>query len=105
MAVLQQLTLLWKLRTLVRHPVRSFKLFLDRETPLQSKLLPVFALIYTISPLDFLPDVFPILGQFDDVTILVLFIAYALSRIPNSVYERQGLDPKRSKIDYTKELP
>lgn len=104
MAIIQNLTLMWKLRTLVRHPIRTVKLFIDRETPLQSKILPVAALLYTVFPLDFLPDIFPILGWFDDATLFILFVGYALSRIPDAVFTRAGLDPKRAKIDYTKEL-
>lgn len=105
MTPLQNLTLLWKLRTLVRHPIRTTKVVIDRETPWVSKLLPIFAIIYAALPLDFLPDIFPILGWFDDATILVLLFSYALSRVPDSVYERAGLDPACAKIDYTKELP
>jgi uncharacterized membrane protein YkvA (DUF1232 family) len=105
MAILQNLTILWKLRTFLRHPIRTVKVVFDKETPLSSKLLPIFAILYAAFPLDFLPDIFPILGWFDDATVLILLISYALSRIPDAVYHRAGLDPARTKIDYTKELP
>lgn len=102
---LQHLTLIWKLRSLVRHPVRTTKLLADAETPLVAKLLPLVALAYAALPLDFLPDIFPIIGWFDDVTIVILFVSYALSRIPDAAYARAGLDPARMKLDYTRELP
>lgn len=92
MIPLKHLTILWKLRTLARHPVRTFKLFLDKETPLSSKLLPIFAILYTAFPLDFLPDIFPIIGWFDDATLLILLLSFALGRIPDAVYTRAGLD-------------
>jgi len=105
MTPLQHLTTLWKLRTLVRHPIRTFRLLLDRETPLTAKILPPLAILYVAFPLDFLPDIFPIIGWFDDATILILLISYALSRIPDDVYHRAGLDPAQAKIDYRNELP
>ncbi|MFZ2887190.1 MAG: DUF1232 domain-containing protein [Minisyncoccia bacterium] len=105
MTPMQHLTILWKLRTLVRHPVRTFRLFYDRGTPFVAKLLPIFAILYVAFPLDFLPDIFPILGWFDDASILVILISYALSKIPDDVYERAGLDPARVKIDASSELP
>lgn len=105
MSALKHLTILWKLRTLVRHPIRTFKVFLDGETPWASKLLPIFAILYAAFPLDILPDIFPILGWFDDASVVILLISYSLSRIPDNVYERQGLDPARAKVDFTSELP
>lgn len=105
MTPMQHLTVLWKLRTLMRHPIRTFRLFLDKGTPLSSKLLPIAAIIYAAFPLDILPDIFPIVGWFDDTSILILLTAYALSRIPDDVYHRAGLDPARAKIDYRNELP
>ena len=105
MTPMQHLTVLWKLRTLMQHPIRTFRVFLDRETPLTAKVLPLVAILYAAFPLDFLPDIFPILGWFDDVSILVLLLGYSLSRIPDDVYHRAGLDPARAKIDYHNELP
>ena len=102
---LQHLTLLWKLRVLVLSPVRTAKLLLDRETPLSAKLLPLAGIIYAAFPLDFLPDIFPILGWFDDATIVILLVSYALARIPDAAYARAGLDPAKTRIDYTRELP
>ena len=102
---LQHVTLLWKLRALVRHPFRTLKLLADSETPLVAKLLPAAGIVYAALPLDFLPDIFPIIGWFDDASILIILVSYALSKIPDSAYQRAGLDPARTKIDYTKELP
>lgn len=102
---LYHLTLLWKLRTLVRHPIRTTRVFVDKESPMVAKILPAAALIYAVLPLDFLPDIFPIIGWFDDATVVILLVSYALSKIPDAVFLRHGLDPARARIDYTKELP
>ena len=42
------------------------------------------ALIYTISPLDFIPDVLPVLGQMDDLGILVLSLKLFLRMSPSA---------------------
>jgi uncharacterized membrane protein YkvA (DUF1232 family) len=67
--------------------------------------VPLVAIAYALLPLDFLPDIFPILGWFDDASVLVLLLSYALSKIPDAVYERAGLDPAKTKLDHSSEMP
>jgi uncharacterized membrane protein YkvA (DUF1232 family) len=50
-----------------------------------SRFLPIIALLYFISPLDFIPDLIPILGQLDDVTIVPFLIFLAFSLISKDV--------------------
>ncbi len=45
--------------------------FIDRRTPLPLKVLVVLSVFYGISPLDVLPDFLPILGQMDDIGVLL----------------------------------
>ncbi len=47
-----------------------------------SWLLVIAALVYIISPLDFLPDLFPFLGQIDDFVILTFLISNLLQNLP-----------------------
>ncbi len=96
---MKHIALLWKLRTLLRHPIRTFRLFQSVETPLIAKGLLVVAVLYVILPLDILPDLVPLVGQIDDVTLTFLLVSYALSRIPDSAYQNAGLDPTRMKVD------
>jgi uncharacterized membrane protein YkvA (DUF1232 family) len=49
----------------------SWALFTDSRVPLLLKAIPLGALAYVISPIDAVPDVFPILGQLDDIGILM----------------------------------
>ena len=46
------------------------------------KALPVLAAVYVVSPLDFVPDVIPVLGQLDDLGILLIAIEAFLKLCP-----------------------
>ena len=50
----------------------TWRMLRDPRGPLLVKFLPFLPLIYVLSPLDFLPDFIPVIGQIDDVTILFL---------------------------------
>jgi len=62
-------------------PMRiAWRLFFDRRVSILPKILPLFTLIYIISPLDLIPDVILGLGQLDDLS-LFLFSVYAFIAI------------------------
>ena len=44
----------------------------DPEVPFYLKVLPLAAFIYVLIPTDFIPDVFPVVGQLDDLTALIV---------------------------------
>ena len=60
---------------------------MDRRTPLAAKLLLVVALLYGVSPLDFLPDVLPVIGQADDIAVMVGVLLWLL-HVTKDVRER-----------------
>ena len=60
------------LRTLVSHVRVSLRLLREPRVPVFFKLIPVLAGIYVVSPLDFIPDVLPIIGQLDDIGIVFI---------------------------------
>lgn len=49
----------------------TLRLFRDPRVPMWKKAVPVLALLYVISPFDFVPDIIPGLGQLDDIGILL----------------------------------
>ena len=60
------------LRKLVSHVGLTVRLLCEPAVPMFTKALPVLAVLYVISPLDFVPDFIPILGQLDDLGVVLL---------------------------------
>jgi len=48
------------------------RLMKDSRVPTAEKALFAAAIVYVISPLDLIPDVFPFIGQVDDVYVVAL---------------------------------
>jgi uncharacterized membrane protein YkvA (DUF1232 family) len=66
----------------------AWRLMLDRRVPWVTKAIPVAAIAYVLSPVDFLPDFLLGLGQLDDVAILLLGLKAFISMSPQSLVER-----------------
>ena len=70
---------LWRLLRL------GWRLFRDRRVPLLPKLIVLFAVAYAVLPVDLVPDFFPALGQFDDLTLLLLSLLLLVRLCPPEV--------------------
>ena len=70
------------LRTLVSHVRLTVRLLREPRVPRLIKALPVLAALYVISPLDFVPDVFPVLGQLDDLGVILVALEAFLKLCP-----------------------
>lgn len=57
----------------------------DARVPTAEKALFVAAIVYVISPLDFIPDVFPFIGQVDDIYVVALTLLRLINRTDESV--------------------
>ncbi|MBA2736264.1 MAG: DUF1232 domain-containing protein [Pyrinomonadaceae bacterium] len=57
----------------------------DNRVPLAEKALFAAAIVYVIVPLDFIPDVFPFIGQVDDVYLVALTLLRLLNRTDEKV--------------------
>ena len=60
------------------------RLLKDTRVPTAEKALFVAAIVYFISPIDLIPDIFPFIGQVDDIYV----IALTLLRLVNRTDER-----------------
>ncbi len=49
-----------------------YNIIKDSETPWEYKAVAIAALIYLISPIDLIPDAFPIIGFLDDISIIMI---------------------------------
>src|SRR5215471_15547427 len=62
-----------------------FKLLRDKRVSNLDKAILAGAIIYVISPLDFIPDFIPFIGQVDDIYIVALAILRLINRSGESV--------------------
>jgi uncharacterized membrane protein YkvA (DUF1232 family) len=57
----------------------------DPRIPARDKAVLVGMLALIASPFDIIPDFIPVLGQLDDVMILILMLDYACNRVPDEI--------------------
>ena len=62
-----------------------YRLIKDPRAPLAEKALLLGTIVYVVSPLDFLPDVIPFIGQVDDLYLVALVVLRLLSRTDGEV--------------------
>ena len=90
----QQLKLVWAL-------------FTDKRVSLMNKMVIPLALLYLVSPIDFIPDVFLGLGQLDDLGVILLGMALFVKLCPPELvdyYRHQlefGSDSDAEAVDTT----
>ena len=56
------------------------RLLKDARVPTAEKALFLAAIVYVISPIDFIPDVFPFIGQVDDLYVVALTLLRLVNR-------------------------
>ncbi len=61
------------------------RLLKDARVPLAEKALFAAAIVYVISPIDFIPDVFPFIGQVDDIYVVALTLLRLLNKTDASI--------------------
>lgn len=65
-----------------------YYLLRDPEVPFYWKLVPFAAVLYLLWPVDFLPDLAPVLGQLDDLTALLVSSKVFIEMAPPHVVAR-----------------
>jgi uncharacterized membrane protein YkvA (DUF1232 family) len=88
--------------SLIRQFRLVWRLIWDPRVPGWTKMVPFVALLYIISPVDFLPDWFLGLGQLDDLGVLLvgvrLFAALSPEEIVLQHLEAMGYATKRWRV-------
>jgi len=62
-----------------------YRMVVDQRVTAKEKAILLGTVAYVLSPLDFLPDVIPVLGQIDDLLLVALILNRFLSSIDRSV--------------------
>ncbi len=81
---------------------RTFRLYRiasqNPRAPAIAKILPWLSLLYIIWPIDFIPDVIPLLGQLDDVAMIPILIFLALRLIPKDIRDSAEEELRKNDI-------
>jgi uncharacterized membrane protein YkvA (DUF1232 family) len=76
---------LWRprlLRMLLTQLRLTLRLLREPRVPLPAKAVPLLTALYVVSPLDVIPDVLPLVGQIDDLTLTLVALAAFLKLCP-----------------------
>lgn len=65
-----------------------FYLIKDREVPIYLKALPLLGVVYMLFPIDIITDFVPVLGQLDDLTLLLIGAKVFIEMSPPQVVAR-----------------
>ncbi len=65
----------------------TWRLFRDPRVSPVLKAIPLLGLAYAIWPVDLLPDILPVLGQLDDLAVILLAINAFIQLCPPEVIE------------------
>ena len=76
--------LVWQFPKMLKLVIRLMK---DRRVPLTGKIGVVVALVYFISPIDFIPDMLLPFGFADDIAIVLASIRLLIGATPTTVLE------------------
>ncbi|MDQ6672789.1 MAG: DUF1232 domain-containing protein [Chloroflexota bacterium] len=69
-------------RSLWRSARLSWRLLRDSRTPLGSKLFLGGAILLIVSPINWIPNFIPVLGQMEDLALVALALNLFLKRVP-----------------------
>jgi len=76
----------------------------DPRTPIGLKGMMAAALAYVVFPVDLVPDVIPILGQADDLTILLLVLDMFIQNAPAEVRAEHAARARNGTADLDRDL-
>jgi uncharacterized membrane protein YkvA (DUF1232 family) len=76
----------------------------DPRTPIGLKAIMAAALAYVVMPVDIIPDALPIIGQADDLTVLLLTLDLFIHNAPAEVRAEHFLRARNGTADLDRDL-
>lgn len=76
----------------------------DPRTPIGLKAIMGAALAYVVLPVDLIPDALPIIGQADDLTVLLLTLDLFIHNAPPEVRAEHSIRAKNGTADLDRDL-
>ena len=76
----------------------------DPRTPIGLKGMLLAALAYVVMPVDLIPDVIPILGQADDLTVLLLVLDLFIQNAPPEVRAEHSARARNGTADLDRDV-
>ena len=80
------------LKSIFNHVRLAARLLKDPRVPVYLKLIPFAPLLYVLMPLDLIPDIIPVLGQMDDLGVVLLGLEAFISLTPQHVVQEHRDD-------------
>ena len=88
-------TVLYYIRQLPHYLRLLGGLVADHRVAVLDKLLVIGAIVYIVTPIDLIPDIFPFFGEIDDLDLLVLALQRLISNAGRTVLlDHWGGDPR-----------
>ncbi len=78
----------------------SWRLLRDPSVPVWPKLIPLAAVGYVILPVDLIPDLAPLVGQADDVAVVLLALRLFIRCCPTEAVRRYDDSPSSLAVRY-----
>ncbi len=74
----------WRLlRVLLRSGRLAWRLFRDPRTPMRARFILIATALFVVSPINWLPNMIPFVGELEDVAILSLGVELFFKAVPD----------------------
>jgi uncharacterized membrane protein YkvA (DUF1232 family) len=82
-------------RLLLRHVGLIYRVLRHPRTPWNARLVAGLAMAYVVSPVQLIPSFIPVIGQLDDVAVILLAVKFVHRWTPSAILA-ECLDPNKA---------